>query len=67
MSLRSGVKGVTLPQMSRKKRVLEMREAQLKAGTKTKKGTLDEKIPLSEKDVKRIKKEIETLKKRISA
>lgn len=65
MSLRSGVKGATVPQVSRKKRALEMLEEQLKSGVKTKKDTFDEKIPLTEKDIKRINKEIETLKKRI--
>jgi Sec7-like guanine-nucleotide exchange factor len=60
----SGVKG-TVPQVSRRKRVIEMLKAQLKSGVKTKKGTLNEKIPLTEKDVKRINKEIEILKTRV--
>lgn len=65
MSAKSGVKGATVPQVSRKRRALDMLEQQLKDGTKTKKGTFDEKIPLTEKDIKRIKKEIKTLKERI--
>lgn len=38
---------------------------QLKSGVKTKKGTHDEKIPLTDKDVKRLETEIGILKERI--
>lgn len=40
-------------------------EAQLKAGEKTKKGTVDQKEPLTPKDVARIKGEVEKLKKKL--
>lgn len=63
MSRRSGVKGVTVPQLSRKKRALNRLEAQLKLGTKnTKKGEVE----LSDKDISRINREIVNLKKKIS-
>lgn len=39
-------------------------EAQLKAGTKTAKKSYDKKVPLTEKDIKRINKEIENIKKK---
>lgn len=55
----------TVLQKNRKVRVIEMREAQLKSGVKTQKKTRDVKIPLTEIDIKRIKKEIEILKTRI--
>lgn len=55
----------TAPQKSRKKRALEVLETQLSNSVKTEKGTRDVKIPLTESDVKRIKKEIEILKTRI--
>lgn len=54
--------GKTVPQRDRRIRALAMLEAQLKIGTKTKKRTIDEKIPLTDKDVSRIKKEIANLK-----
>lgn len=54
----------TVQQRSRKSRALDMLEAQLKSGVKTEKGTRDNKIPLTESDIKRINKEIEILKKR---
>lgn len=73
MSKKSGVKGATLEQVSRKKRVLIMLEQTLKRGTKTIKNIPSEvgqewkhvQEQLSDKDVIRIKKEIETLKTRI--
>jgi NAD(P)H-dependent FMN reductase len=55
----------TSAQKSRNARVLEALETQLKNGVKTQKKTTDVKIPLTESDIKRIKKEIETLKGRI--
>jgi len=62
MSQKSGVKGVTVPQMSRKKRALSRLEAQLELGTKN---TKEGEIPLNEKDIKRIEFEIGNLKKKI--
>lgn len=47
----------------RRQGALQRLEAQLASGVKTKKGTRDEKIPLTDKDIKRINKEIERLKK----
>lgn len=62
----SGVAGKTLPKISRRKRVIEMLTKQLKAGTKTLKGEFPwDVVPLTEKDITRINKEIETLKTRI--
>jgi hypothetical protein len=55
----------TLAQKTRKSSVLEMREKQLKSGVKTQKRTTDVKIPLTDNDIKRINKEIETLKSRV--
>lgn len=52
----------TVQKRSRQARALAMLEAQLKSGVKTEKKTRDVKIPLTESDIKRIKKEIEILK-----
>jgi hypothetical protein len=52
----------TVQKRSRQARALDMLEAQLKSGVKTEKKTRDVKIPLTESDIKRIKKEIEILK-----
>jgi hypothetical protein len=52
----------TVQKRSRQARALVMLEAQLKSGVKTEKKTRDVKIPLTESDIKRIKKEIEILK-----
>ena len=49
----------------RQKRALERLQAQLKSGVKTVKGTFDKKESLTEKDIKRISKEIETLKTKV--
>ena len=49
----------------RRRSALERLEKQLKAGTKTEKGSVDKKVPLTEKNVKRINSEIETLKGRV--
>jgi hypothetical protein len=49
----------------RRASVLKTLQEQLKLGTKTKKGTVDEKVPLTEKDTKRIQREIEILKERV--
>lgn len=65
----SGVPNKTVEKISRRKRVITMLEAQLKLGTKNvfvqriDNGTREISIvPLTEKDVIRIKKELETLK-----
>lgn len=55
----------TVQKRSRQARALGMLEAQLKSGVKTEKKSLDVKIPLTEGDKTRIKKEIELLKSRI--
>ena len=55
----------TVAKRSRQQRVLEVLEKQLKNGVKTEKGTRDTKIPLTDSDVKRINKEIETLKTKV--
>ena len=55
----------TIPQKSRKKLVLSYLQNQLELGTKTKKKTSIVKVPLTEKDTTRIKKEIGILKERI--
>ena len=44
---------------------LEMLQVQLKSGVKTKKGTVDEKVPLTDKNKQRIEKEIAILKERV--
>lgn len=64
----SGVAGKTLPKIVRRKRVILILEAQLKKGTKTSKISLTtdgEKVPLTDKDITRINKELEILKSRI--
>jgi len=48
-----------------RKSVLEVLTEQLNLGTKTKKGTVSKKVPLTDKDKVRIQKEIETLKLRV--
>jgi hypothetical protein len=51
----------------RRRSAIDQREAQLKVGTKPEKvggRTTNKQIPLTENDVKRIKKEIEVLHKR---
>jgi NAD(P)H-dependent FMN reductase len=55
----------TVAKRSRQQRVLEMLEKQLKNGLKTEKGTRDVKVPLTDSDMKRINKEIETLKTKV--
>jgi hypothetical protein len=52
----------TSMQKSRQSRALDVLEKQLKLGTKTQKKTRDIEVPLTESDIKRIKKEIEILK-----
>ena len=56
---------MTVKQRSRKECALENLMQQLKSGVKTQKGTRDVKIPLTEKDVKRINNEIGTLKEKL--
>lgn len=53
----------TAAKRSRQSRVLVMLEKQLKSGVKTQKKTTDVKVPLTEADIKRIKKAIEILTK----
>jgi hypothetical protein len=53
----------TAAKRSRQSRALVMLEKQLKSGVKTQKKTTDVKVPLTESDIKRIKKEIEILTK----
>jgi len=73
MSRTTGVKNGTHQQVSRRRRVLTMLEQTLKRGTKTIKnipGKVGQEWKhvqeqLSDKDIVRIKKEIETLKTRI--
>lgn len=55
----------TIAKKSRQRNVLEMLEKQLKSGVKTQKKTTDVKVPLTDADIKRINKEIETLKTRV--
>ncbi len=57
--------GKTVPQRDRRRRVIASLKQQLESGEKTKKGTKDVKIPLTEKDVKRINKEISILEERV--
>ena len=57
--------GMTVGQRDRRRRVLSKLKQQLESGMKTKKKTTDVLIPLTEKDTKRIKREIETLKERV--
>jgi hypothetical protein len=57
--------GRTVPQRSRRNRALESLENQLKAGTKTLKTTMHTKVPLTDKDIKRINKEIGILKDKL--
>ena len=48
-----------------KKNALNRLQEQLKSGVKTQKGSFETKIPLTESDTKRIRKEIATLKSSI--
>lgn len=50
--------------ISRRKSVIDRLEKQLKAGVKTEKGTLKN-VPLTDSDINRIKRELETLKTRL--
>ena len=55
----------TIPQKQRMQTALEVLQNQLKSGVKTEKKTFDKKVPLTEKDVKRIEKEIQNLKNKL--
>jgi len=55
----------TVQQKSRRSRTYDALKSQLESGTKTKKKTFDEKIPLTDSDIKRIKNEMDVLTKRI--
>lgn len=52
--------------ISRRKRVIEKLEAQLKAGTKVGKGATPETLPLLDVDIKRIKNELSILNSRLN-
>lgn len=52
--------------ISRRKRVIEQLEAQLKAGTKVGKGANPETLPLLDADIKRIKNELSILNGRLN-
>jgi hypothetical protein len=56
---------MTRSQGSRKERALTMLKAQLESGVKTQKGTRDIKTPLTDKDVKRITREVESLSQKL--
>ena len=56
----------TAAKRSRQSRTIDLLEKQLKSGVKTQKKTTDVKIPLTENDIKRIKKELDVLKSRVS-
>ena len=49
----------------RRKGALTRLQAQLERGTKTELGTVDKQIPLTDKDTKRIEKEINILTKKM--
>ena len=54
-----------MKQNERRKSALGRLQSQLRSGVKTVKGSVNQTETLSEKDVKRISKEIETLKSRV--
>jgi len=55
----------TTQKKSRQARALSMLEDQLKSGVKTQKKTRDVKVPLTDSDIKRINKSIETLRAKL--
>lgn len=58
----------TVQKQSRQRRVLESLEKQLKSGLRAEKidgKTTGKKVPMSEQDIKRIKKEIDILSKSV--
>lgn len=60
---RNGVKhSMRVPVKSRRQRVIGRLESQLKSGTKN---TKEGRVQLTDKDVKRINKELDILKKRV--
>lgn len=60
MKLTSGVS-----KAQRQLNALKRLQAQLSSGVKTKKGTKDEKTPLSDYDIKRINKEIQNIETKL--
>lgn len=56
----------TMKQNERRRSALERLQSQLKSGVKTVKGTVDQTEILTEKDVKRINREIEVLKSKLT-
>ncbi len=63
MTKNSRVKGGTVPQVLRRKRALTMLTEQLKRGTKRNKENII--VPLTDKNIIRIKKEISILKTKL--
>jgi hypothetical protein len=55
----------TAAKRSRQARALSMLESQLSSGVKTEKGTRDNKVDLSDSDIKRLNKEIGILQGRL--
>jgi hypothetical protein len=55
----------TLAQKLRKENVIKKLESQLQSGDKTEKKSVNVKVPLTDSDIKRIKKELDVLKSRI--
>ena len=55
----------TAAKRSRQARALSMLESQLSSGVKTEKGTRDNKVDLTDSDVKRLNKEITILQGRL--
>ncbi len=57
--------GKTVPQKGRRERAITALQLQLTSGEKTEKKSYDKKVPLLDKDITRINKEIETLKSKL--
>lgn len=55
----------TVPQKNRQQRALQQLKTQIESGVKTKKGTYDEKVPLTKDDKERLNREIENLKNKL--
>ena len=61
----NGAISKTTPQQSRRKRALKLLEKQLKSGVKMVKNSFIEKVPLSDKDIKRMNTEIINLQNKL--
>ena len=57
---------MTTKQRQRSERVIARLTSQMESGFKTEKGTVTKKVPLTEKDKKRIQKEIATITQRVA-